>query len=81
MLGYLRKITIGLTLLAISSAAVVPAMAGPGHLVAPRFGNESPLVVLARTRKQVCLPIVRCSPTGCWVQRCGIVIVVPGAAI
>jgi hypothetical protein len=32
MLAYLRTITIGLlTLLAVSSATVVPAMAGPEH--------------------------------------------------
>jgi len=34
MLRYLRTITIGLlTLLAISSATVAPAMAGPGYFI------------------------------------------------
>lgn len=82
MLGYLRRITIGLlTLLASSSATVVPAMAGLGHFIDPRFGNESPLLVPARSARQLCLPIVICNRTGCWVEPCGIVIVVPGATI
>jgi len=81
MLAYLRTITIGLlTLLAVSSPTVVPAMAGPGLFIDPRFGMESQLVVPARTARQFCLPIVVCSSTGCWVEPCGIVIVVPGAA-
>ena len=34
MLGYLRTITIGLlALLVVSSATVVPALAGPGHFI------------------------------------------------
>jgi len=34
MLAYLRTITIGLlTLLAVSSATIVPAVAGPGHFI------------------------------------------------
>ena len=81
MLGYPRTITIGLlTLLAVSIATIVPAMAGPGHFIAPCLGNESQLLVPARTARQLCLPIVICSSTGCWVKPCGIVIVVPGAA-
>jgi hypothetical protein len=81
MLAYLRTITIGLlALLAVSSATVVPAMAGQGLFIHPRFGNEGQFVVPARTRRQMCLPIVTCNSKGCWVEPCGIVIVVPGAA-
>jgi hypothetical protein len=42
---------------------------------------ESQVVVPARTTRQICLPIVRCSSTGCWVEPCGIVIVVPGGTV
>ena len=45
---------------------------------------ESQVVVPARTARQICLPIVKCSSTAgqvsCWVEPCGIVIVVPGEA-
>jgi hypothetical protein len=34
-------------------------------------------VTPARATRQVCLPIVRCSHTACWVEPCGIVVVVP----
>jgi hypothetical protein len=47
---------------------------------AQRFGIESHGVVPARMARQMCLPIVICDRTGCWVDPCGIVIVVPGAA-
>ena len=81
MLGYPRTTMIGLlTLLAVSIATIVPAMAGPGHFIAPCLGNESQLLVPARTARQLCLPIVICSSTAgqvsCRVLPCGIVIVV-----
>ena len=43
--------------------------------------NESRVVVPARSTHQICLPIVKCSSTGCWVVPCGIVIVVPGGSV
>jgi hypothetical protein len=46
------------------------------------LARESQGVVPARSTRQICLPIVKCSKTAgqvsCWVVPCGIVIVVPG---